>query len=225
MFLFHCCHIKSFIALLLLFLPTAALATENNFLRIGQFSVGELAGWENRSFSGETNYTLVLDNELSHDVLQATSYKAASGLFRKVRIDLEETPWLHWSWKTEQLFSGLNEREKSGDDFVARLYIVIDGGLFFWNTRALNYVWSSDQAKGQRWPNPFTSNATMFVVESGATGLGEWKHYSRNLREDLRKLTGRDERYIDAVAIMTDSDNAGGEAITYYGDIFFTSLP
>ena len=63
----------------------------------------------------------------------------------------------------------------------------------------------------------------MFAVESGTTKLGQWQHYKRNVREDLRRLIGKDIRYIDAVAIMTDSDNSGKKATGYYGDIFFTS--
>jgi len=190
-------------------------------LHIGNFSNGQLDGWKNKSFAGNTEYTLTKDTTFKQ-VLKADSHAAASGLFREVRIDLEKTPWIHWSWKTDQLFSGINENEKGGDDFVARLYIVVDGGLIFWNTRALNYVWSSSHQSGQNWPNPFTSNATMIAVESGNSGLGQWQYYSRNVREDLRRFTGKDIRYIDAVAIMTDSDNAGQQATTYYGDIWFS---
>ncbi|MDT8375863.1 MAG: DUF3047 domain-containing protein, partial [Mariprofundaceae bacterium] len=49
------------------------------------------------------------------------------------------------------------------------------------------------------------------------------QHYRRNVREDLRRFIDKDIRYIDAVAIMTDSDNSGQKAVTSYGDIFFTS--
>jgi hypothetical protein len=63
----------------------------------------------------------------------------------------------------------------------------------------------------------------MFAVESGDAKLGQWQHYKRNVREDLRHLIGKDVRYIDMVAIMTDSDDTGQKTTTYYGDIFFTS--
>ena len=63
----------------------------------------------------------------------------------------------------------------------------------------------------------------MLAVESGNARLGQWQHYRRNVREDLRQFIGKEIRYIDAVAIMTDSDNSGQKAVTCYGDIFFTS--
>ncbi|RLL51926.1 DUF3047 domain-containing protein [Mariprofundus sp. EBB-1] len=204
------------------FAVSSAAVIESHQLQIGLFSQGNIEGWENRSFTGDTEYTLVTDSSYGK-VLKASSHAAASGLFRKIHIDLEQTPWINWAWKTEQLYSNLNETEKRGDDFVARLYIVVDGGLFFWNTKALNYVWSSSQATGAVWPNPFTSNATMIAVESGRSGINQWQHYSRNVREDLRKFTGKDIRFIDAIAIMTDSDNSGQKATTYYGDLSFTS--
>jgi hypothetical protein len=199
--------------------------SEETIFYIGKFSDGTLDGWESKSFDGKTVYTFVTDStsEQKSSMLKASSHNAASGLFRELRIDLKKTPWIHWSWKTEQLFLNINESEKSGDDFVARLYIIIDGGIFFWNSRTLDYVWASSHQTGETWPNPYTSNATMLAVESGNAKLGQWQHYKRNVYKDLRQLIGKDIRYIDAVAIMTDSDDSGQKATTYYGDIFFTS--
>lgn len=201
-------------------------ADDSQDLYIGNFSKGQLDNWEVKEFSGKTEYGIVNNDENNQNrVLKATSNKAASGLFLEKSIDLQKTPYLHWSWKTEKLYSNLDESKKQGDDFVARIYLVIDGGLFFWKTRALNYVWSSSFTQGQAWPNPFTANATMFSVESGKKNVGKWLYYSRNVREDLKKLVGKKVRYIDGIALMTDSDNAGQQATTYYGDIYFSSIP
>lgn len=200
-------------------------AVESQDVTIGRFSEGKLNNWEVKEFAGKTEYDIVNDEHSQNKVLRATSNSTASGLFIEKRIDLQKTPYLHWSWKTGKLYSNLDESKKQGDDFVARIYLVIDGGLFFWKTRALNYVWSSSFTQGQAWPNPFTANATMFAVESGRKNLGKWLHYSRNVREDLKKFVGKEVRYIDGVALMTDSDNAGQQATTYYGDIYFSQNP
>jgi len=211
-------------ALLLIF-SVATHAEEKN-IYLGDFSKGKLDNWVNKAFSGKTQYSIVNDSEdKTKSVLKAVSDNAASGLFVKKKIDLNKTPYLHWSWKTDKLYTNLNESEKQGDDFVARIYIVVDGGIFFWKTQALNYVWSSSFQQGHSWPNPFTTNATMFAVESGEKKLGKWLYYSRNVQQDLKKLIGKEVRYIDAVAVMTDSDNAGQQATTYYGDIYFSPRP
>ncbi len=190
---------------------------------IGQFSAGTLHGWQEKKFKGFTQYDFVFDDNIQKKVLKATSQAGASGLFFESKIDLAATPWLNWSWRTDSLLKGINENEKNGDDFTARIYVVIDGGFFFWKTLALNYVWSSSHQQGEKWDNPYTANATMFAVASGAQELGRWQQYKRNVRDDLRTLVGKDMRYIDAIAIMTDTDNSGLQATTYFGDITFTS--
>lgn len=211
-----------FIPLLLLSVaPFSICAAE--IISIGQFSTGSLHGWEEETFDGKTAYSFVVDAGSDTKVLQAASANSASGLFFKQRIDLNKTPFLHWSWKTASQFKNTNENTKAGDDFVARIYVVIDGGFFFWKTLALNYVWSSSHQTGEKWDNPYTSHATMFAVESGSTNLGQWVSYTRNVKQDLKALIGQDVQYIDAIAIMTDTDNSGLQATTYFGDIYFSN--
>jgi len=190
---------------------------------VGHFSKGSMLGWEEKEFDGETVYGLVFDKDINKTVLKASSQASASGLFHTKRIDLAKTPWLQWSWKTNQHYQNPFEDKKQGDDFVARLYLIIDGGIFFWNTKALNYVWSSELEIGHSWPNPYVSNNLMHSVETGKQHLNQWQFYSRNIRDDLKRLLGKDVQFIDAVAVMTDSDDTQQHAISYYGDIFFSN--
>ena len=187
---------------------------------IGDFSAGDLAGWEEKSFSGETRYDIVAQDGVK--VLAAHSSGSASGYVQKVKIDLTKTPILNWSWKTENILSGLDERTKQGDDYPVRIYVVFSGGLFFWKTRALNYVWSNHQPAGTAWPNAFTDRAMMIAVESGRSRIGQWVRYKRNIREDFKRYFGTDRIQADAVALMTDTDNSGLKADSYYGNIYFT---
>jgi len=45
----------------------------------------------------------------------------------------------------------------------------------------------------------------------------------RNVFEDLKKLFGKEFQFIDAIALMTDTDNSHGHAKAYYGDIYFST--
>lgn len=144
-------------------------------------------------------------------------------MFRKIHVDLNKTPYLNWSWKIDNIYQGNNERSKQGDDYPARVYVVVSGGLFFWRTRAINYVWSSNQAVGTTWNNAYTGNAKMLAVRSGSQAIGQWLTEKRNIRDDLQTLFGEEIDEIDAVAIMTDSDNTKQSATAYYGDIFLSS--
>ena len=201
---------------------STALALFAAPLMIGAFSAGDLNGWRTETFSGETDYTLVEENDWK--VLKAQSSAAASGLYREIEIDLEQTPYLNWSWKVNGVLAGVNERTKSGDDYPARVYVVVSGGALFWRTRALNYVWSSSQPANSYWDSAYTGNVKMLALQSGEAQAGVWMEEKRNVREDFKRLFGEDITRINAVALMTDTDNSGQRATAWYGDIYFSAF-
>jgi hypothetical protein len=203
-----------------LLLATAAI-TSASMNKVDVLTLPELSDWEKQEFSGETFYELVsIDNRF---VLKADSVASASGLVREIEVDLNKTPFLNWSWKVDAIFDNVEETTKAGDDYPARVYIVVSDGFFFWQTRALSYSWASKQPKGSHWPNAFTENAIMVAVQSGNEKVGEWVQEKRNILEDIKNLLGINATRINAVAIMTDTDNSKQTATAYYGDIFFTS--
>jgi len=203
-------------ALLLHALPAAA-----DTVGIGMFSAGDLAGWEEKSFKGQTRYELAPGP--AGTVLHASTDGMASGRFRKINVDLTKTPVLNWSWRIEAPYRDIDESTKAGDDFPVRVYVVVERGPLGLRTRAMNYVWASARPVGTRWPNPFTGQAMMLAVDSGAAKAGAWVSHKRNVRDDLRAAFGDDVTEIQAVAVMTDGDNGGRRARAWYGDIFFTS--
>ncbi len=200
---------------------TASGSTRGEEVMVGPFSKEIIKGWDEKSFRGHTEYALIQQDGRS--VLAAKSNSAASGLFKKIDIDLERTPYLNWSWKIDHVLAAANERSKKGDDYPARVYVVFSSGPSFWKTRTLNYVWSSNQTVNAEWPNAFTGSAHMIAVEGGREQVGQWRSYRRNVREDFKKYFGEDLVQAHAVAIMTDTDNTDQDASAYYGDIFFTS--
>lgn len=189
---------------------------------IGRFSQGLVSNWQQKEFSGQTQYRLQqLD---SQTVLEASSQQSASAFYLPIRVDLDKTPILNWSWRKLSTIKPGDEKQKSGDDFVARLYVIKDGGLFFWKTLAINYVWSYQQQKQQVWNNPFAGdNARMLAQRDASDPEHRWFHESRNVAADFKQLHGKEVRYIDGVAIMTDSDNSGLSASAQYGDIYFSA--
>lgn len=186
--------------------------------------------WQAKEFSGKSIYSV--EQYKGQMALKAISQNSASGLVLEKKIDLIATPYLNWSWLVEQTLSPLDERSKAGDDFVARVYVVIDGGFMVWNTKSLNYVWSSNQDKGLVWNNAFAgSSVKMMSVRGQQSQLGQWYEEQRNVYQDLidtfgdkgsQKANRKAYQYIDIIAIMTDTDNSGKDAETYYGDLFFS---
>lgn len=188
---------------------------------MGEFSRNRLDGWEQKSFTGETRYQLqTIDGVVA---LKAESHATSSGLFKEQIIDLEKTPFLNWSWRIGNRLTGLNEQSKAGDDYAARVYVIVKGGLTFWQTKTINYVWSSNSTKARVWANAFAGDQVMMLALRGAEApLNVWHTEKRNVRADLQKLFGADFHAIDAVALMTDTDNSRSQASAFYGDIWFS---
>lgn len=211
---------KKLLRCLLLFLPIIAYADEER-VDIARFSQGEIGSWQTKIFTGETHYAFSTTD--GHTALHANSSAAASGLFSKVSIDLSKTPILHWSWKVDNVLTGGDERTRAGDDYSARVYVVFSGGAAFWRTRAINYVWSRKQPIDSHWRNAFTGNAQMVAVQSGTEHVGQWVEERRDVLADYRRIFGKEPGKVDAVAIMTDTDNTGTTASAWYGDIWFSA--
>ncbi len=208
-----------YFAIVMLLKIQHAFADDN--LMLGEFSHNRLDGWEHKTFKGETRYQLQTLDGVT--VLKAESSGTGSGLFKEQHIDLDKTPVLNWSWRIANRLNGLNEQSKSGDDYAARIYVVVKGGLAFWQTKAINYVWASNTAKDTVWPNAFAGDhAMMLALRGPEAALNVWHSEKRNVRADLKKLFGEDLHGIDAVALMTDTDNSGGQVSAFYGDIWFS---
>ena len=182
----------------------------------------DLSAWSGKEFSGQTHYQKHQTQPPVRTVIKAQSQASASGLFREIRVDLTKTPYLNWSWRVENTLQQTDETKKQGDDYPARIYVVVSGGLWFWKTKALNYVWSSQQAVNTDWPNAFTANAHMLAVDSGQDKINTWVQHRRNVLRDIKTYLNLDVQHIDAVAIMTDTDNSGQSAMAYYGEIYFS---
>lgn len=211
---------KPYIFSFIVFLPMLAWTADSR-IDIARFSQGDLSGWQTKVFAGETRYRL--EESQGRLAIRADSDAAASGRYREININLDETPMLYWSWKVDNVLTDIDERTRAGDDYAARVYVVFSGGLAFWRTRAINYVWSSNQRVGDSWISPFTDNVRMVAVQSGPERAGQWIDEHRNIRADYQYLFGEKPRAIDAIAIMTDTDNSGKSVTAWYGDIWFAA--
>ncbi|MCP4370984.1 MAG: DUF3047 domain-containing protein [Deltaproteobacteria bacterium] len=191
-------------------------------LPVANFSKSSLEGWEDKVFTGTTSYQLIQLKDKK--ILMADSQDSASGLIKKIHVDLKKYPYLNWSWSIENRLDIKNEKIKSGDDYAARIYVVVDGGILLWRTRAVNYVWANEAAKGEIWQNAFAGkNAMMMALRSKQDKASTWYSEKRNVYEDLKRLYGTEFQFIDAVALMTDTDNSHGQVKSYYGDIYFST--
>lgn len=189
-------------------------------LVVGNFSTEGLSGWDAKSFKGFTQYQLVREN--NRTVVRAISHNAASGLVKKVSFDPGKHRYLRWSWKVDHTIPKGDEKTKAGDDYAARVYIVFPG-RYFWQMKAINYIWANKLAKGSSAPSVYAGESRMVAVESGNSKTGQWISEERDLLTDYRMLFGTDPPEAEAIAIMTDTDNTGGVAEAWYGNIIIST--
>ncbi len=201
-----------------------ACATDNNHQKHQEknssINLTPLTGWEKRIFSKPTDYSII--NEDNSTVLKAVSNNSASMLYKKVKIDLNATPYLNWQWKISNIYNGINEQTRNGDDYPARIYIAIkskNGNIY---PRALTYVWSNHSKKLSHWKNPYSNLVTMLAVESGDLLSNQWVTEKRNLQQDLFTYFNEHIDRIEGIAVMSDSDNTHLSTTGFYRNIFFS---
>ena len=187
---------------------------------VADFSRQGIDAFEEEEFVGKTQYELVKEDGVQ--VLRARTAASASVLYREMDIDLQKTPFLNWSWRVSNVFSITEQKKKRGDDYSARIYVVVKEGFFPWQTKALNYVWSNYEVDDDYWSNPFTSKAVMIPVRSGTEGLNQWHTERVNVVDDFYRIFGKRITEAHGIAIMSDSDNAGGVGEAFYGAISFS---
>lgn len=83
----------------------------------------------------------------------------------------------------------------------------------------LMYVWDARAPVGSVIVNPRSDRIRKIVVESGTSGLRQWRSYRRNLSEDFHRAFGEAPGALQAMAVMTDGDNTQSQLTTWYGDI------
>ncbi len=200
---------------------TVSFTTET---KVFNFTETELSQLEVRKVRGADNNTVytVGSNE-NGNFLKAVADNAASGLGKEVKIDLNKTPFINITWKIEKDLPGIKESSKKGHDFAARVFAVKKTGATPLSNRAINYVFSSNNAIGFNSPSPYTKKSIDNVLASTKTNFNEWITVKANVKEDFKKFHGLDVKELDGLAILSDTDNSKMKAIAYYQNIYFSA--
>ena len=196
-----------------------SFAVEN--VKIFEFTNEEMKTLQVRKVKGKTTYTFG-SNE-NGNYLKAEAEGKASGLGKKVKINLIKTPFINITWKVEKNLSGIIENSKKGHDYAARVFVVKKTGVTPLSNKAINYVFSSNNSVGENWPSPYTKKSIDYVLSTTNEHQNEWVTVKANVREHFKNLHDLDVKELNGVAIMTDTDNSKLKAISYYQNIYFSS--
>lgn len=240
----------------LLTLSTCALAadmtSDKSTLAIGDFCQYQTNDaftqhWQPLHFPGierETEYRRVTlqDGGDKYCAIYAKAQASASGLIYKQDIEIQKTPILQWSWKINHTIQKGDAKEKSGDDYAARIYVAfqVQPEQLSWYERlkykaaeilydeqppgtAINYIWANNLAPDTAIKNPYTNKTMMIALRSGDAESGKWHTERRNIIEDYHRVFGQNPPALMGIAIMTDTDNTGATAEAWYRQIFLKS--
>ena len=193
-------------------------------INIFEFTDLELQSLEVRKVRGADNKTeYLLGSNENGNYLKAVADNAASGLGKKLIIDLNTTPFINITWKVEKDLKGINEKSKKGHDFAARLFVIKKTGATALSNRAINYVFSSNNNIGDNWPSPFTKKSIDNVLSTTKENFNEWITVKANVKEDFKKFHDLDVNELNGIAIMADTDNSKNKSISYYQNIYFSA--
>ncbi|MBU2054722.1 MAG: DUF3047 domain-containing protein [Proteobacteria bacterium] len=192
------------------------------------------AQWEPLTFpkiKAHSTYTLIREKEKS--ILKAESRTSASAMVCRRTFNVYETPSLRWRWRVEQLSDWGDPKEKAGDDYPIRVYVmfsydptqaILGERLTYGAAKAIygqypphstqNYVWTGRSISERIIQSPYTDQAFMVVLEKGKERVGQWVEESVKVLEDYRKAFG-DPPAKAGLAVMSDTDNTGESAVVY----------
>ena len=195
-----------------------------NEVKVFEFTEEEFETLKVRKVRGadaKTEY-IIGENE-NGNFLKAVANNSASGLGKEIKINLNKTPYLNFTWKVEKDLNGIDEFSKKGHDYAARVFVVKKTGATPLSNRAMNYVFSSNEDVNVFHPSPFTKKSIDYVLATTKDHLNEWVTVKVNVKEHFQRFHNLELDEINGVAIMADTDNSKLSSISYYQNIYFSA--
>ena len=107
---------------------------------LADLNEGSLRLWKQQRLAKRpSRYRVVTED--GRAVLRAESYGGNSGLIRELHLPAERVRAVAWRWRVAAPLDGnRKEREKRGDDFAARVFVIFDAREGPWSGRASRWV-------------------------------------------------------------------------------------
>jgi hypothetical protein len=173
-------------------------------------------GWKSRGGDGSEVYRVRSDQE---PYLEANAKNSAVIIAKKFEYDLAEYPYLSWQWRAIELPKGGDERYKETGDSAAAIYVIFEGRF---RPKSIKYVWSASLPRGTTTQSPYSSKTKVVVVQNQSSPMGEWVSERVNVFADYQRLIGGETESVQAIGLMSDSDNTQSVAVAHYKAIMIS---
>jgi hypothetical protein len=204
-----------------LFVPPAP--PNDDFIVLEDFesaAVGEFpAEWEWRGWGEVEEKPYRVRDERGNRFLRAEDTGQNVILYRKIRWNIKEYPYLSWRWRIRAVPEGADERDEKRADSAAGLYLTYRKKLGLL-PKSVKFVWSTDLPTGSAFRRKGIGMPWTIVAGSGSDSLDQWQTFTVNALEAYRETYGGDppDRPL-GVGLLSDANNTGGRAFADYDDI------
>ena len=194
--------------------------------------------WHDVLLPGKELTRYAWDNKDGRPAIAAVSERSASMWRRRVARDPATLGQVSFSWWVQDLVQNASVADAAREDAPARVLFAFQGDVsrLPMRTRAmfdlaealtgerppfatLMYVWDATAPVGTVIINPRSDRIRKIVVDSGPAQLRRWREHKRDLVADYRLAFGEAPGALSAIAVMTDSDNTGSRAQSWYGPV------
>jgi len=173
-----------------------------------------------------TKYQILNDGD--NNLLKIHSNKSASGLLFDIVFNPHEHPILRWRWKVDSVIENADGRQKSGDDYPVRIFILFaydHANISFWQKlkniafkftygyeppqSGLIFVWANMTQDSEFFESPYNKNLIIWNIRQGNEETNRWFNEEINIIEYYKTAFGKLPPKQTSLAIMGDSDNTG----------------
>jgi hypothetical protein len=195
-------------------------------------------GWHDVALPGKQRTHYRWHGEGAALELVATADRSASMFRRHIAAGGAPPAEVLFSWWADALPEGADAANADASDAAARVMLAFGGDasrlsqrnrMMFELAQAVSgeappyatlvYVWDAKAPVGSVIVHPRSDRVRKIVIESGPAALGQWRSYRRSLAADFELAFGESPGPLQALAVMTDSDNTRSRLTARYRDI------
>lgn len=167
-------------------------------------------GWRSRGGNAAEVYQIKSDHEA---YLEANAENSAVAIAKKFTYELSQYPYLKWQWRVLDLPQGADERFKETGDSAAAIYVIFEGII---RPNIIKYVWSASLPIETMTQSPYNSKTKIVVLENQHSPLDQWIEEKVDVYADYKKLFEKKPEQVQAIGLMSDSDNTNSLALAHY---------
>jgi len=175
-------------------------------------------GWKARRYGNAEQPPYRIHEERGNRFLRAEDRGENVMLYKEVRWNAREYPYLSFRWRIRSVPEGADERREDKADSAAGLYLSYRRKVGI-VPESVKFVWSGLLPPGSAFRRPGMGMPWTVVAGSGAPD-GSWRTFVFRTEDVYRKTFGKDpgDRPL-GIGLLSDANSTGGLAAADYDDI------